>query len=111
MNFKNSRYEGRNYLLMLEIIHHHNYRNSRFLNGAVVDASKIIPVTLSEVISEPEVTNLSYVNTHSTHFHLLDKVISFDEDQQQVFQLPTPLIVIGSAGSGKTALGISRPRA
>jgi hypothetical protein len=106
--FKFSRYEGRSYLLLLEVIHHHNCQDSRFLNGVVIDASKIIPVSCADIISEPEAANLSYVNAHSTQFHLLDKVISFDDDQQQVFQLPTPLIVIGSAVSGKTALTLEK---
>ncbi len=74
--FKFSRYEGRSYLLLLEVIHHHNCQDSRFLNGVVIDASKIIPVSCADIISEPEAANLSYVNAHSIQFHLLDKVIS-----------------------------------
>jgi hypothetical protein len=35
---------------------------------------------------------------------VLNKVISFDDAQQAVYTLPPPCIVIGSAGSGKTAL-------
>ena len=35
-------------------------------------------------------------------FHLLNKVLSFDDAQQAVYTLPPPCIVIGSAGSGKT---------
>ncbi|MEQ1746789.1 MAG: UvrD-helicase domain-containing protein [Saprospiraceae bacterium] len=106
--FKFARYEGRSYLLLLEVILHHNYRDSRFLNGAVIDESKIVPVGRPEQVVEAEFTPLPYVNQRSAQFHLLDKVISFDDDQQQVFQLPTPLIVIGSAGSGKTALTLEK---
>ncbi len=106
--FKFARYEGRSYLLLLEVIHHHNYRDSRFLNGAVIDESKIVGVAKPEQVADTDITPLPYVNPHSTQFHLLDKVISFDDDQQQVFQLPTPLIVIGSAGSGKTVLTLEK---
>lgn len=106
--FKFARYEGRSYLLLLEVILHHNYRDSRFLKGAAVDESKIEPVVKPEQVAETDVAPLPYVNPRSTQFHLLDKVISFDDDQQQVFQLPTPLIVIGSAGSGKTALTLEK---
>jgi len=35
---------------------------------------------------------------------MLDKVISFDDVQQAVYTLQPPLIVIGSAGSGKTVI-------
>lgn len=106
--FKFARYEGRAYLLLLEVILHHNYRDSRFLNGAVIDESKIVPVDKPEQVADTDIAPLPYVNPRSTQFHLLDKVISFDDDQQQVFQLPTPLIVIGSAGSGKTALTLEK---
>ncbi len=37
-------------------------------------------------------------------FILLDKILSFDEEQEAVFHAPPPLIIISSAGSGKTAL-------
>ncbi|NUQ25053.1 MAG: DEAD/DEAH box helicase [Saprospiraceae bacterium] len=106
--FKFARYGGRTYLLLLEVILHHNYRDSRFLNGAEIDESKIAPLAQPEQVSEEDVVAMPYVNPRSTHFHLLDKVISFDDDQREVFQLPTPLIVIGSAGSGKTALTLEK---
>lgn len=40
--FKVVSYEGETYALMLEIIRQHDYSQSRFLNGAIVDESKII---------------------------------------------------------------------
>ena len=106
--FKFARYDGKSYLLLLEVILHHNYRESRFLNGAVIDESKISIIEKADQIEEADVVKLPYINPRSGQFHLLDKVISFDEDQQNVFQLPTPLIVIGSAGSGKTALTLEK---
>ena len=45
---------------------------------------------------------MRYVNPSSTRFHVLDKVISLDSDQDEIYNLPAPLIIIGSAGSGKT---------
>src|SRR5581483_9733794 len=51
---------------------------------------------------------LSYLNPQNRSVHLLNKFISFDELQQSVFTLPTPLIIIGSAGSGKTALMLEK---
>lgn len=106
--FKFARYEGRAYLLLLEVILHHNYRDSRFLNGAEIDESKIPPLVKPEQVPETDLAPLPYVNPRTAQFHLLDKVISFDDDQQEIFRLPTPLIVIGSAGSGKTALTLEK---
>ncbi len=106
--FKFARYEGHTYLLLLEVILHHNYRDSRFLNGADIDETKILPLTKADQVDETDMSPLPYINLRSPKFHLLDKVISFDDDQQQVFELPTPLIVIGSAGSGKTALTLEK---
>lgn len=106
--FKFARYEGRTYLLLLEVILHHRYADSRFLNGATIDDSKITIIQNPQQIAEEDISKLPYVNPRIKQFNLLDKVISFDDDQQEVFKLPTPLIVIGSAGSGKTALTLEK---
>ena len=94
------------YALILEYIHQHAYEKSRFLaRGATVDEDKIPTVTAEEADQAPPLT---YVNPGSHRFHLLDKVLSFDEDQEVIYQQPPPLIVIGSAGSGKTALTLEK---
>ena len=41
---------------------------------------------------------LTYVNTTHKHFNLLDKIISFDSDQQAIFDLVPPLVIIGNHG-------------
>jgi len=109
--FKFARYNGTTYLLLLEVILHHNYRDSRFLNGAVIEDSKIVSLTKPQQIAEEDISKLPYVNPRTTQFHLLDKVISFDSEQREVFDLPVPVIVIGSAGSGKTALTLEKMKA
>ena len=38
----------------------------------------------------------------------MDKWISFDDDQEIIYQSPLPLVIIGSAGSGKTALTLEK---
>jgi hypothetical protein len=35
---------------------------------------------------------------------LLDRMISFDDAQETVYRVPPPLVIVASAGSGKTAL-------
>lgn len=101
------RHNGERYALILEVIRNHAYEHSRFLRGARIDEDKIPPFK-PEDLEEDTLPSLAYVSPARTRFHLLDKVISFDDAQEALFRLPTPLIVIGSAGSGKTALALER---
>lgn len=94
------------YALILEYIHQHAYEKSRFLaRGATIDED-MIPAVTAAVAEEAPL--LPYVNPGSRRFHLLDKVLSFDDDQELIYQQSPPLIVIGSAGSGKTALTLEK---
>jgi hypothetical protein len=94
------------YILVLECIAHHAYNTSRFLrHGGTIDESKIPTLEYPE---QAEAEPLAYINPHLPTFHLLNKVMSFDDAQQAVYTLPPPCIVIGSAGSGKTALTLEK---
>jgi hypothetical protein len=109
--FRFARHGNRMVLLLLEVIYNHDYNKSRFLNGARIDDSKLVsvPDPLGEADAAGDATlRLSYVNSRNSRFHLLDKVLSFDEIQEEIFRLAPPLIIIGSAGSGKTALMIEK---
>jgi hypothetical protein len=66
--------------------------------GVAIDESKIPGVGAEAAPARP------YVNPRLPRFHLLDKVLSFDEDQEAMCRQAPPLVIIGSAGSGKTAL-------
>lgn len=101
------RYCGERYALILEVIRNHAYEQSRFLRGAHIDEDKVPPLDLKEAAPE-QLAPLNYVNPAASRFHVLDKVISFDTAQEAAFALPSPLILIGSAGSGKTALTLER---
>jgi hypothetical protein len=94
------------YALMLEVIENHNYDKSRFLRGAEIDEDNLpdIEPTQAEKDAEP----VRYVHPQRRDIHLLDKVISFDDAQESVYRLPPPLIVVGSAGSGKTMLTLEK---
>lgn len=104
--FKFARYKGQSYLLLLEVIKEHDYEGSKFLRGAQVLEEKW-EVTYDSASGEKQ-TQLVYVNPQKPQFHLLDKIISFDDDQREVYGLPVPLVLIGSAGSGKTALTLEK---
>lgn len=101
-------YQGEKYLFLLEVILNHDYDKSRFLGGAAIDESKLLPVPSAQQVAKEEVLPMPYVNESDRHFHLLDKILSFDEQQRAIFNTPPPIIIIGSAGSGKTALTLEK---
>jgi hypothetical protein len=100
------RFAGERYALVLEYIANHAYERSRFLGGDAVPDEGKIPTIPSPDAVEPQ--PLVYVNPALPTFNILDKIISFDEVQETVYRLPPPMIVIGSAGSGKTALTLEK---
>ncbi len=100
------RHQEQRYALVLEIIKNHAYQDSRFLRQvSAIDEDKIPLAAPGELAGDG---TLVYLNPRHGRFNLLEKVISFDEPQQAVYELPPPLIVIGSAGSGKTALTLEK---
>jgi len=96
--------------LMLEVVLNHDYEGSRFLRGAAIDESRIADCELADAETEAmaEAQPLRYLHPERGEIHLLDKPISFDDAQEAVYRAPAPLIVVGSAGSGKTALTLEK---
>jgi hypothetical protein len=99
--------------LALEVILHHDYAGSRFLRGATLNWDQLdlddAPIPgLSELNAQAPA--LRYVHLERGEIHVLDKVLSFDDAQQAVYDAPAPLILVGSAGSGKTALTLEKLR-
>ncbi|MEJ7766839.1 MAG: UvrD-helicase domain-containing protein [Chitinophagaceae bacterium] len=102
-------YQHKKHLLLLEVIKFHDYAQSRFLRGAQLpEDDKLLAVPDPLQAPDEQGRELSYLNASSNTVHLLNKFISFDVMQQAVFSLPAPLIIIGSAGSGKTALVLEK---
>ena len=102
------KHNQKTYLLLLEWIKNHNYAHSRFLRGAVLPSeNELIPVPESDLHQNNHKV-LSYLNTGAKAVHVLNKFISFDEMQASVMSIQPPLIIIGSAGSGKTALVLEK---
>ncbi len=100
------RHQGQTYALILEYIKNHAYEKSRFLNQATTLDENKTPVIAS--VEDVKKESLVYVNPKHKQFNILDKIISFDESQQSIYNLPPPLVIIGSAGSGKTALTLEK---
>ncbi len=106
--FTITNYENQKYLLLLEVIKNHNYNSSRFLRGGTItDEEKLIPVKSPDELSLQE-NELIFLNPKSRKIHLLNKFISFDNLQDSIYSLFPPLIIVGSAGSGKTALVLEK---
>ena len=102
---------GKRACLALELIERHAYDRSRFLRGARVDedlATGIAPEP-SNPLAEP-FAPVRYLHPGRTEFHVLDKPLSFDDRQAELFHLPLPMVLVGCAGSGKTALTLTKLR-
>lgn len=96
---------GVTHLLILEVIRHHNYDRSRFLSGGDIQIERT-----EKTISIDENSNFAEIKSVATNnkVHLLDKFIVFDDDQDCILSYPLPLIIIGSAGSGKTSVTLEK---
>ncbi|MDM0117955.1 AAA family ATPase [Variovorax sp. J22R133] len=97
--------------LALEVIENHAYDKSRFLRGAPVDDAKIerepgVDPTQFATGALP----LRWLHATRAEFELLDKPIVFDDAQEAVRRLPAPVVLVGSAGSGKTAVTLAKLR-
>lgn len=99
---------ARTVCLALELIAHHAYDRSRFLRGAQWSEADIADASPAEAAAGAQ--PLRYLQPGSTQFHWLDKPISFDDAQEAIYHLPPPLVLVGSAGSGKTALTLAKLR-
>lgn len=106
--FRFVRYAGEAYLLLLEVLPNHEYEKSRFLRGVEVNEDALAALAIAAEPAPDDAEPLRYLNPSHRPLHYLDKFISFDDEQQSVLHLPEPLIIIGSAGSGKTALTLER---
>ncbi|MBL4868983.1 MAG: UvrD-helicase domain-containing protein [Pseudomonadales bacterium] len=99
------RYQQETYCLLLEFLPNHEYHKSRFLRQVTaIDDDKIPLLTVLPKTDQC----LPYINPNNKRFNLLDKIISLDDEQHDIHDLQPPLIIIGSAGSGKTALSLEK---
>lgn len=101
-------HEGATIAFALEVIEKHAYERSRFLRGAVVDEAKLAGEGGSTDI-EPE--PLVYVHPQRARFHYLEKPLTFDDTQDALYRQAPPLVLVGAAGSGKTAVLLEKLRA
>ena len=92
--------------IMLEVIERHAYDRSRFLRGSAIDDDKIPPIAAPPAVEEAE--SVRYLHARRREVLYLDKPLSLDDAQQAIYESPPPFVVIGGAGSGKTALTLEK---
>lgn len=102
------RYQGETVCLVLEYIRNHAYHTSRFLHkNVMIDEDRLQQQPVPDPVDiAPE--SLTYINPSHGRFHRLDKMLSFDDEQQALYEHPLPLVIVGGAGSGKTALVLEK---
>lgn len=109
-----ARYGDETVCLVLEVIENHAYEKSRFLRGAALDETKIekeaVLAHAASVHSLPDTQPLRWLHASRHAFELLDKPLVFDDAQEAVRRLSAPVVVVGSAGSGKTAVTLTKLR-
>jgi len=93
--------KGQTVCLALEIIAHHAYDKSRFLRGAAVDEAKLVAV---DAVAAADRAAMRYAHPTRPSFLLLDKPLSLDDAQDAALRQRPPMVLVGSAGSGKTAV-------
>jgi hypothetical protein len=102
---------GRRACLALEVIEQHAYDRSRFLRGAKVDEARALdPGEPTSAALGAPTRPVRYLHPERGEFQMLDKPLSFDDRQAELHRLPLPLVLVGCAGSGKTALTLVKLR-
>ena len=86
-----------------QVIRNHDYAKSRFLQGAKITEEDILP---SQIIEEDDES--FNVLSKSNSVYLLNKFIVFDEQQEDILNCSLPIILIDSAGSGKTSVSLTK---
>lgn len=103
MLFAIYQHQQKKYILLLEYLKNHDYQGSRFLNAGIHIDEQVIH-TVDEVIDVASEQQMVYLNPQHPQLVYLNKFISFDDVQREIYQRALPLVIIGSAGSGKTAI-------
>ncbi|MFO0319783.1 MAG: UvrD-helicase domain-containing protein, partial [Neisseriaceae bacterium] len=107
-------HQDKTYLVILEVVRNHEYEKSRFLRGVTEIHESEVQFLQRDAYNSNDVThNLETssqlaIAPQNRPVHFLDKFLVFDDDQTPIINCNLPLILIGSAGSGKTSLMLEK---
>lgn len=88
------------YIFLLDILPNHEYEDSPFLKGKKVSDEDFIF----------DKTNIEEHISKKKFFHYSENFIIFNKAQENILYANPPLIIVGSAGSGKTSVTIEKLR-
>jgi Ankyrin repeats (many copies) len=105
---------------VVELIEGHKYERSRFLRGVKLSPEDLADDRVAMGSKDAAETHsaetpiafepMRYVHPERAQFHFLDRPLSFDDFQDAALRQAPPLLILGSAGSGKTAVSLLRLR-
>ncbi|HVY46038.1 MAG TPA: UvrD-helicase domain-containing protein, partial [Minicystis sp.] len=100
---------GETVCVAVELIENHAYDRSRFLRGAPLelDEADVAPPAEAAAI---DATPVPFIHPTRVDFQFLDKPLSLDDAQDAIYRLRPPMVLVGAAGSGKTALALAKLR-
>lgn len=94
-----------NYIRIYELIPNHAYDKSKFQNGRKINLETDL-IDL-EAIENKDIPNIETTDTFSIHNqNQIYKTIFLSLKQDEILDMTPPLMVVGSAGSGKTTVSI-----
>jgi ankyrin repeat protein/superfamily I DNA/RNA helicase len=88
------------YIFLLDVLPNHEYEESLFLKGKKVYEEDFIF----------DETNIEKNTSKEKFFHYSENFIIFNKTQENILYTNPPLIIVGSAGSGKTSVTIEKLR-
>ena len=68
----------------------------------------MVPIPDASRVPAADLLPLNFINPKIQRVHVLDKILSLDDWQEAAYVQRLPLILIGSAGSGKTVLTLEK---
>ncbi|KAJ9451623.1 hypothetical protein DIPPA_25088 [Diplonema papillatum] len=90
-------------LLLLECVENHDYQKARFMKHGVLKAY-MAHGTEWEAVDQPVVAPSPPRFNPKKVWSVLGGILSFTDLQESVLKMPTPLLILGAAGTGKTCI-------
>ncbi|WCR59763.1 MAG: hypothetical protein PG978_001211 [Wolbachia endosymbiont of Ctenocephalides felis wCfeF] len=105
--FTSIRHNDKDVFVILEVILNHDYHKSNFLTKKIKNQEiEIIDKNSKDVSDNADIVGLE----DASQVHLLGKLVTFSATQEEIIkrigECKLPLVISGSAGSGKTSVAL-----